>query len=241
MKHLDFTIDFETTGLTASAAPMQVAIVPWRRDAQDDPFAVADDLGEVTEDEAARWPDPYVAYVDLRSCVVEGMDFDPETISWWSRQSDDAKHAVCKGLAEPVADITVGALNYLRGIIKQYQLDSICLWCQGMDVDIAILRSLCSRFDIDLEDIVPHTSFRDCRTLILEAALLEAERSMAGTSTRANGIALPHQVQADPTQAYKIFDPLPDRYAAGREAHDATYDALRSTWYTWQALKTLRQ
>jgi hypothetical protein len=53
--------------------------------------------------------------------------------------------------------------------------------------------------------------------------------------------ALPLQVQADPSLAYKIFDPLPDRYAAGREAHDATYDALRSTWYTWQALKTLQQ
>lgn len=240
MKHLDFTIDFETCALSANAAVIQVAIVPWRRDAQDDPFAVADDLDEVTEGESARRPDPYEAYVDLRSCVVEGMDFDPETICWWSRQSDDAKHAVCKGLAEPVADITVGALNYLRDIAKQYQLDSICLWAHGMDVDCAILRSLCRRFDIDLENIVPHTSFRDCRTLILEAALIEAERSMAGKSTRANGIALPHQIQADPTLAYKIFSSLPSRYTEGRCQHDALYDAIRSTWYTWQALKTLR-
>lgn len=238
MKHLDFTIDFETTGLTASAAPMQVAIVPWRRDAQDDPFAVADDLGEVTEDEAARWPDPYVAYVDLRSCVVEGMDFDPETICWWSRQSDDAKRAVCDGLAEPVADVTIGILDYLRDIVAQYQLDSICLWAHG-DTDIGQLRSLCSRFDIDLEDTVPHTSFRDCRTVILEAALIEAERSISGKSTRANGIALPHQIQADPSLAYKVFDPLPSHYVEGRCQHDALYDALRSTWYTWQALRIM--
>jgi len=240
MNHLDFTIDFETCALTTNAAPMQVAIVPWRRDAQDDPFAVADDLNEVTEDESARWPDPYEAYVDLRSCVVEGMDFDPATIDWWSRQSDEAKHAVCQGLAEPIADVTVGILDYLRNIVAQYRFDSICLWAHGMDVDIAILRSLCCRFDIDLEDIVPHTSFRDCRTLILEAALIEAERSMAGKSTRANGIALPHQIQADPTLAYKIFSSLPSHYAECRETHDALYDAIRSTWYTWQALKTLR-
>ena len=240
MKHLDFTIDFETCALSANAAPMQVAIVPWRRDAQDDPF-VLDETGEVTGEQASAWPEPYVAYIDLRSCVVEGMDFDPKTITWWSRQSDDAKRAVCEGLAEPVADITVGALNYLREIIKQYQLDSICLWCQGMDVDIAILRSLCSRFDIDIEDIVPHTSFRDCRTVILEAALIEADRSMSGKSTRANGIALPHQIQADPSLAYLIFPTLPSRYTEGRCQHDALYDTLRSTWYTWQALKTLQQ
>lgn len=240
MKHLDFTIDFETCALSANAAVMQVAIVPWRREAQDDPFAVADDLGEVTEDEAARWPDTYEAYVDLRSCVVEGMDFDPETISWWSRQSDEAKHAVCQGLAEPIADVTVGILDYLRDIVAQYRFDSICLWAHG-DTDISQLRSLCRRFDIDLEDIVPHTSFRDCRTVILEAALTEAERSMAGKSTRANGIALPHQIQSDPSLAYEIFPPLPSHYAEGRCQHDALYDAIRSTWYTWQALKTLRQ
>lgn len=239
MKHLDFTIDFETCALSANAAPMQVAIVPWRREAQDDPFVV-DDGFVVSEEVASAWPDPYEAYIDLRSCVVEGMDFDPETISWWSRQSDEAKHAVCEGLAEPVADITVGILDYLRDIVAQYQLDSICLWAHG-DTDISQLRSLCRRFDINLEDTVPHTSFRDCRTVILEVALIEAERSMTGKSTRANGIALPHQVQADPTLAYKVFDPLPDHYAEGREAHDALYDALRSTWYTWQALKTLQQ
>ena len=239
MRHLDFTIDFETCSLSANAAVMQVAIVPWRREAQDDPF-VLDDTYEATEEAASAWPDPYEAYVDLRSCVVEGMDFDHATIDWWSRQSDEAKHAVCQGLAEPIADVTVGILDYLRDTVAQYQLDSICLWAHG-DTDISQLRSLCRRFDIDLEDIVPHTSFRDCRTMILEAALIEAERSMAGKSTRANGIALPHQIQADPSLAYLLFPTLPSRYTEGRCQHDALYDALRSTWYTYQALKTLRQ
>jgi hypothetical protein len=258
MKHLDFTIDFETCALTANAAVMQVAIVPWRRDAQDDPF-VLDDTYEATEEAASAWPEPYVAYVDLRSCVVEGMDFDPETISWWSRQSDDAKHAVCKGLAEPVADITVGALNYLREIIKQYRLDSICLWCQGMDVDIAILRSLCSRFDIDIEDIVPHTSFRDCRTVILEAAYIKRKKEIAKRNEEflRSGKAVseveildsgavvpcpavsPQEVLSGSRKAYDLFPPLPSRYDGC--LHDANYDALRSTWYTWQALKTLQQ
>jgi len=227
MKHLDFTIDFETCSLSSDAAIMQVAVVPWLRDADVEPFMSKADA------------EPFVNYVDLRSCVVEGMDFDPNTITWWSRQSDEAKRAVCEGLAEPVADVLVGVLDFIRSMVKKHSLDSICLWAHGMDVDVAILRSLCRRFDIDLEDIVPHTSFRDCRTLILEAALIEVERSMARKSTRANGIALPHQIQADPSLAYKVFDPLPSQYDGIQ--HDAIYDATRSSWYTWQALKTLRK
>lgn len=229
MKHLDFTIDFETCALTANAAPMQVAIVPWRREAKDDPFVCEHGQG------------PFFSYVDLRSCVVEGMDFDPKTIAWWSRQSDNAKHAVCQGHAEPISDVLVGLLDYIRSMTQEYSIDSLCLWSQG-DTDMGILRNLCRRHGYDMEkNVIPHTQLRDCRTVILEAALIEAERSMAGKSTRANGIALPHQVQADPSLAYKLFDPLPDRYAEGREAHDALYDATRSTWYTWQSLKTLQK
>ena len=254
MRHLDFTIDFETTGLTASAAPMQVAIVPWRREAQDDPF-VLDDTYETTEEAASAWPEPFVAYIDLRSCVVEGMDFDPNTITWWSRQSDDAKRAVCDGLAEPIADVTVGILDYLRDIVAQYQLDSICLWAHG-DTDISQLRSLCRRFDIDMEDTVPHTQFRDCRTVILEAAhakyrkdIKDANKDLHGGDKIVSSMMIggkmipcdPCKYLSRPNEAYLLFPPLPSRYTEGRCQHDALYDALRSTWYTYQALKTLRQ
>ena len=228
MKHLDFTIDFETCSLSANAAVMQVAIVPWLRDNDCDPFCNEQEV------------QPYVGYVDLRTCVVDGFDFDQSTVKWWSERSEAAKKAVTADLPEPVSDVLITALDYIRDIKKRHEVESICLWCQGPDVDIAILRNLCRKYDVNLEDIIPHTSFRDCRTIILEAALIEAERSMTGKSTRANGIALPHQVQADPALAYKVFDPLPDYYAEGREVHDTLYDAERSTWYTWQALKTLR-
>ena len=227
-RHLDFTIDFETCSIGANAAPMQVAVVPWIRDNDNDPFCNRDEM------------EPYVGYVDLRTCVVDGFDFDALTIKWWTEQSPTAKKAVTEGLAEPVTDVMFGVLDNIREAKEKYKLESACLWCQGPDVDIAILRNLCRKYDVDLDDIIPHTSFRDCRTVILEAALLEAERGMAGKSTRTNGICLPHQVQADPTLAYKVFDPLPRDYAQEGTAHDALYDAMRSSWYTWQALKWLR-
>ena len=236
MKHLDFTIDFETCALTANAAPMQVAIVPWLRDADTEPFLAKADA------------EPFVSYVDLRSCVVEGMDFDPKTITWWSRQSDDAKRAVCEGLAEPVADVLVGMLDFIRSMVKERSLDSICLWAHGMDVDIAILRSLCRRFDIDLEDIVPHTQLRDCRTVILEAAhklacrqrreaVATAETLLSdGTPVPCPAVS-PQEVLSGSKKAYNLFPPLPSQYDGC--LHDANYDAMRSTWYTWQALRTL--
>lgn len=228
MKHLDFTIDFETCSLSANAAVMQVAIVPWVRDNDADPFCNEQEV------------QPYVGYVDLRTCVVDGFDFDQSTVKWWSERSEAAKKAVTADLPEPVSDVLITALDYIRDIKKRHDVDSMCLWCQGPDVDIAILRNLCRKYDVNLEDIIPHTSFRDCRTVILEAALREAERSLTGKSTRANGIALPEQIQTDPSLAYKLFAPLPDRYAAGSEAHDALYDALRSSWNTWQALRWMR-
>jgi hypothetical protein len=238
MKHLDFTIDFETCSLSSDAAIMQVAVVPWLRDADVEPFMSKADA------------EPFVNYVDLRSCVVEGMDFDPATVSWWSRQSDDAKRAVCRDLPEPIADVLVGALDFIRSMVKEHSLDSICLWAHGMDVDCAILRSLCRRFDIDLESIIPHTQLRDCRTVILEAAYkLACQQRLEAIATAetllSDGTPVPYpavsqqEVLSGSRKAYDLFPPLPSQYDGC--LHDALYDALRSTWYTYQALKTLRQ
>ena len=259
MRHLDYTIDFETCALTANAAPMQVAIVPWRREAESDPF-VLDDTGEATEEADSAWPEPLEMYVDLRTCVTDGYDFDPETIAWWTRQTYEAKRAVCDGLPQPIDEVTVEIVNYLRRAVEQLHLDSICLWSQG-DTDMGILRNLCRRHDYDMEeDVIPHTQLRDCRTVILEAAHIKRTQEIAKRNEEflrswkvtaevevLDGIPVPcpavspQEVLSGSRKAYDLFPPLPSRYAEGREAHDALYDAMRSTWYTWQALKTLQQ
>lgn len=255
MRHLDFTIDFETVGLTANAAPMMVAIVPWLRDAKEDPF-VMDEDGTLTEEQTSKWPEPLELYVDLRSCVVEGYDFDPATVEWWTKQSYDAKRAVCDGLAQPVDEVTVEIVGYLSRTKEQLGLDSICLWSQG-DTDMGILRNLCRRNGYDMEeDVIAHTQLRDCRTVILEAAharqrkdIREANKDLRGgdkitTSMMVEGEMIPcnpDKYLEYPGEAYKLFPPLPERYAAGSEAHDALYDVLRSSWNTWQALRWMRE
>ena len=247
MKHLDFTIDFESCALSANAAVMQVAIIPWRRDAQDDPFILGD-TGEATEEAASAWPEPLGLYVDLRTCVTDGYDFDPETIAWWTRQTHEAKRAVCDGLPQPIDEVTVEIVNYLRSAEEQLHLESICLWSQG-DTDMGILRNLCRRHDYDMEkDVIPHTQLRDCRTVILEAAhklacrqrreaVATAETLLQdGTPVPCPAVS-PQEVLSGSKKAYDLFPPLPSQYDGC--LHDANYDALRSTWYTWQALRTL--
>ena len=213
MRHLDITIDFETCAMTANAAVMQVAMVPWLRDNDADPFC--------NEQEVK----PFVGYVDLRTCVVDGFDFDQETVKWWAGRSDVAKRAVTSGEPKPMETVVYDIFTYIRDLVKSYSLDSLCLWCQGSDYDIAILRNLCRKYGIDMEAEIPHTSYRDCRTLILEAALRRSPK--------------PETILADPSKAYNLYEALPERYARNSESHDALYDAMRSSWNTWQALKCL--
>ena len=222
---MDFTGDFETCSLSANAAVMQVALVPWLRDSECDPFCSEQEI------------EPFVGYVDLRTCVVDGFDFDQETVEWWSRQSEAARRAVTSGYAEPIADVLVGLLDYVRRVVKDYGLKSICLWCQGPDVDIAILRNLCRKYDVNLEEIVPHTQFRDCRTIIMEAAHIRARMLMQENRSGNDPVILPGGVLCGDRKAYSLFAPLPERYANGSEPHDALYDALQSSWNTWQALR----
>ena len=215
-KHLDLMIDFETCGLSANAAPMSVACVPWLRDGEHGPFF---DMNEV---------EPFEAKIDLRSCVVGGYEFDAETIRWWSCQSQQAQEALTEGYAEPVRDVVLNFMKWLQSTMQEAGAETVCLWCQGMDVDIAILRNICKKNGLDLEWAIPHAYFRDCRTLILEGAL----RSVSDNDPA--GVA---EIMRNPKKAYSLYKPMPEEIEKLFVAHDAKYDCARSIWYTWQALR----
>ncbi len=232
MKHLDFTIDFETCSLSANAAVMQMAIVPWLRDGEDTPFL--------------DWQEhePYAGYVALRTCVMEGFDFDPYTIKWWAERTDVVKNAVTAGMPEPVSDVLCYGLHYIHQMVEKFKYDSICVWAQGPDVDIAILRNLCRKYDIKLEDYLPYASFRDCRTVILETALVMLSHAKKDSSSaQPKDYISDADILRDAELAYRMYKPLPDMFGKLTKAsqpHDAVYDAARSSWNTWQALKFLK-
>lgn len=217
--NIDITFDLETVATTANAAVMQVAAVVWDRDAASNPFLLYDSF-------------VFNEHVDLRSCVVDGFDFDQQTVQWWSQRSDAAKHAVTKGQAYHVKDVFTSFINWIDGVVRKTEASGTRLWCQGMDFDTAILKNIFRKYGLQLP--VKYQQFRDCRTVILEAALIEAGRRAK------DGIQLQSAIIAEPSEAYQLYDQLPKEYAFGSEAHDALYDAMRSAWNTWQALKWLK-
>ena len=101
MNHIDITFDMETCATTANAAVMQVAAVAWNRSAKENPFEIFD----------RNDPDGAMCgfneHIDLRTCVVDGFDFDQATVKWWANQTDKAKKAVTDGLAEPVEEVFI--------------------------------------------------------------------------------------------------------------------------------------
>ena len=226
--------------MTASAAPLTLAAVAWNRDAEGQPFF------------SNAYLEPFTGYFDLRDAFLLGLDIDKETQQWWQNRSEQAKTAITARPCEPVADVVVGFLDWVREAVAVKQVESLCLWCQGQDFDVSILRSLCRLFDIRLEEIVPHTSFRDCRTVILETARIRAVRLYLKAIAEAESLnpdgspvpqpaVLPEEIFVHPSKAYQLFDPLPAEFGNKDNAHDALYDCRRSSWNVWQALNYLNQ
>lgn len=229
MNHIDITIDFETCATTANAAVMQVAAVAWDRTAKESPFSVQN--GEVTVD----YP-YYVSFnehIDLRSCVVDGFDFDMATVEWWANQSDKAKKAVTDGLAEPIEEVFIRFIEWMESVKRDTKAESVCLWCQGMDFDGAILRNICKKYDLELP--FRYQQFRDARTVILETAVAWVTRDK--TLVKDGKLLTPEDILKKPCLAYGLYKPLSSEYGNKSEAHDAMFDCLQTSWNVWQALK----
>lgn len=230
MKHIDITFDLETCATTANAAVMQVAAVAWDRHAKNNPFAVLN--GGVTV-EYPHFVVFFNEHVDLRSCVVDGFDFDPATVQWWARQSDAAKEAVTRGLAEPIREVFERFVLWIQQTMRDANADSVCLWCQGMDFDGAILRNICHKYGIELP--FRYQQFRDCRSIILEAAASHAATGIVCNNDEHTVYA--EDILKTPCKAYDLYEPLPEEYGSKDRVHDAMYDCIRSSWNTWQALR----
>lgn len=124
--------------------------------------------------------------------------------------------------AEPIMPIDVVVEDFFRFLLclqKEMSAGKICLWSQGSDFDIAILRHICDKYDKEIP--VSYRNFRDHRTFFMEGAKLICEK--AGT-------------EFDPATAYAMVDD----YDGPGMAHDPVYDCKKSIYATWQMMKHLR-
>ena len=215
---LDITIDLETCSLCPTAAVMSIGAVAWRRDNTASPFY---NLKGGKQDPASV----FSCHIDLRSMFINGFTFDEKTAAWWKTKTDEAKASLlssdsyelpCRPIDVAVKDL----FEWMQDFKKEQCEQEVCLWAQGTDFDIAILRYICYKFGIDMP--LPHTGFRDHRTFIYEAARLIC-----------NARGWPY----DPSKAYSLVEDYKN-IEKGAE-HDPVFDCNRSIYSTWQMMRKL--
>ena len=215
---LDITIDFETCSLCPTAAVISIGAVAWKRDNETSPFY---QLKDGTHDPASV----FSCHIDLRSMFVNGFTFDERTAAWWGTKMDEAKASLlssdsyelpCRPIEVAVKDL----FEWANDFKKEQGEQDVCLWAQGADFDIAILRNICYKFGIHTP--LPYTNFRDHRTFTYEAAHL---------------ICNSCDMSYDPSKTYDIVEDYKN-IEQGAE-HDPVFDCKRSIYSTWQMMRKL--
>ena len=221
MPHLDFTIDLETCGLGTCAAPLQLAAVAWQRTtplADGSPFLRdIDAIIPGTTDEHCCISPTFNAAIDLRDCFFLGLDIDADTQQWWMRQKPEARLAVLEAsrplsLADTLRDFD----TWFRALRTALGADSMTLWAQGSDFDIAKLREYYRR--CGLKEPFAYTEVRCARTYLLEHAHLFAD---------------PAEALRAPKTVYDHIPAMPSDICQS-VTHDALYDCYKTSWSVWQ-------
>lgn len=122
----------------------------------------------------------------------------------------------CRPIEVAVKDL----FEWIEDFKKEHGNQDVCLWAQGSDFDIAILRNICYKLNINIP--VHYTFFRDHRTFIYEAARL---------------ICNARGVFYRPSEVYDLVEDYKD-VERGAE-HDPVFDCKRSIYSTWQMMKKL--
>lgn len=207
----DVTLDLETCALCPTAAVMSIGAVAWDRNQVDTPFYEEGNMNNADY--------LYLRHIDLRSQFVNGFTFDQDTANWWASRSKEAKLSVTAQDCQPCDSVENVVVDFFQWLKEIANGDEICLWSQGSDFDIAILRNICQQFHIDLP--VSYKNFRDHRTFFLEGARIILDAA---------------QQPYDPNRAYSLVEP----YEGEGVAHDPIYDCKRSIYSTWQMMKHLK-
>ena len=213
MQTLNITFDLETCALCPTAAVMSIGAVVWNDKAEDTPFALDDGFEKGVS---------FYRHVDLRSSFLDGFAFDKKTSEWWSSQDDKVKKAVLDyddNPLEPIDCVVDDFFCFIQDTKKEVSAKEIKLWSQGADFDIAILRNICDKYNMEIP--VNYRNFRDHRTFFMEGARLLCDKSGA---------------EFDPERAYLLVD----QYEGDGEAHDPIFDCKKSIYSTWQMMKHLR-
>ena len=211
---IDITFDMETCAVCPTAAVMSVGAVARNRNGVGTPF--------FEEREPMLYP-TFSAHVDLRGMFIDGFTFDAATAQWWKERSNEAKDALLdddnEGMpCSPIQEVVKDFFRWIDYVKKACNATEVNLWCQGTDFDMAILRNICHKYQIEIP--VSHKNFRDHRTFFMEGAAHICKLSGEAFA---------------PDKAYDLVD----AYEVPGVAHDPLYDCRKSIYSTWQMMKHL--
>lgn len=202
-KYLDIMIDTETLSRRPNAAIIQIAAKPFRLDG-----------GEVKNmDGYTLTPEAAITDIDAASCAMYGMDFDKDTVQWWSKNKEANDYFKQREKIYPIGM----SLNLFTSMLDMWKAaaaaDELIVWSQGTDFDIALLREA-YRVVFGSEDKVPwkYRNVRDARTYFLEAVRLFApDVAKPYDLVKADGVK--HTALADVDWSIKAVQWAYDKYS----------------------------
>jgi len=149
-KVINIAVDIETLSLHENAAIVSIGAVPFDKEK-----GIIEHIQKFYE------------AVNATTCAFSGMHFSEDTVKFWTEQSDEAKAALTNQTPVSIREALENFVNYVESISGPEDVE-ICIWAQGSDFDIPILR-WGIRNVLQIKDVPwKHTQVRDARTYILE-------------------------------------------------------------------------
>lgn len=218
-------IDFETAALGERAAILSVAAVPFllpsdcrAADAQSS-SDLATHYAEIRDYIAQL--DAFHVFVNATSCVMAGMDFDPDTVQFWANQPDEAKLQFATDDYVSVRTAFELLVSWLSDLKRSLDCD-LRIWCQGTDFDIPKLRYGCTTLLGISERDLPwrYNQVCDARSYCLENLALLFGRKEGNKA---------------------IYADIPQSDAQAWDRHSALGDAQRTAYNVQQVNRMLME
>lgn len=163
---VDISLDIETLSKCENAAIISIAAVPFYKSGVDE-FIIERPFEHLGLAKKVGTRAPFYEVVNATTCAMAGMHFEQETVNFWSQQEDLAKAEFFTHTALSIRDVLEGFVNYIVAIKEEFDVD-VCIWCQGTDFDLPIIRSAI-RSILQIKEVPwGYTQVRCARTWILE-------------------------------------------------------------------------
>jgi len=178
----------------------------------------------------------FYAPVLLESCVSVGLTIDPATVTWWMRQSDEARAAAFRADAAPLWEVLGSFFDWFEAQRAKHP------WCHGATFDVPLLDAAFKA--CGLAAPWEYWNVRDTRTLYdlagvkvdraagthhnaLDDAINQAEAAVKAMRILRDRqvVSVADQVQADEAMLYR--DLTGDAMALGYEGIPDALNALR--------------